>query len=146
MRASLMSRLQLETDLRYAVERGELQNVYQPIVALDTGEIAGFEALMRWHHPVRGIISPEEFIPVAEDTGQIRELGWWNLKEACRQLREWRKQGEFGAGLTISVNLSAKQLQQPNLPAEIGELLREMELPSGSLCLELTFSSGHVED
>src|SRR5439155_1678071 len=81
MRAGVMARLQLETDLRRALERGEFQNFYQPIVALDSGEIAGFEALSRWRNPTRGLLGPNEFIPVAEATGLIREQGWWNLRE-----------------------------------------------------------------
>jgi len=84
MRASVMARLQLETDLRRALERGEFRNFYQPIVALVSGEIAGFEALLRWQHPTRGLLGPIEFIPVAEETGLIRELGWWNLRKACQ--------------------------------------------------------------
>src|SRR5437588_4758635 len=90
MRASVMARLQLETDLRRALERGEFSNFYQPIVSLATGEIVGFEALLRWEHPTRGQLSPQEFISVAEETGFIRELGWWNLREACRQISDWK--------------------------------------------------------
>src|SRR5260370_38639290 len=91
MRGSVMARLQLETDLRHALERGEFRNFYQPIVALASGEIAGFEALLRWQHPTRGLLAPIEFIPVAEETGLIRELGWWNLRNASRRLSEWRR-------------------------------------------------------
>jgi len=76
MRASVMARLQLETDLRHAIDGGEFRNFYQPIVDLVSGEIVGFEALLRWQHPRRGMLGPEEFIPVAEETGLIRELGW----------------------------------------------------------------------
>src|SRR6266566_2280335 len=94
MRASLVARLQVETDLRHALERGEFRNFYQPIVALDSGRIVGFEALLRWQHPTRGLIGPEEFILVAEETGLIRELGWWNLREACRQISEWKAQSD----------------------------------------------------
>src|SRR5437773_9936767 len=90
MRASVMARLQLETDLRGALEREEFRNFYQPIVSLDSGRIVGFEALLRWQHPTRGLLGPEEFILVAEETGLIRELGWWNLREACRQMSDWR--------------------------------------------------------
>jgi diguanylate cyclase (GGDEF)-like protein/PAS domain S-box-containing protein len=141
MRASVMARLQLETDLRHALERGEFRNFYQPIVALVSGEIAGFEALLRWQHPTRGLLGPSEFIPVAEETGIIRELGWWNLREACRQISEWRAGLIAHSNLTISVNLSAKQFLQPNLVEDIRKLLVELALPPEALKLEITEST-----
>lgn len=141
MRASVMARLQLETDLRHALERGEFRNFYQPIVKLVSAEIVGFEALLRWQHPTRGLLGPEEFIPVAEETGLIRELGWWNLREACRQITEWRAAQDAHSHLTISVNLSAKQFLQPNLVADISKLLRELALPPEALKLEITEST-----
>jgi len=141
MRASVMARLQLETDLRHALERGEFCNFYQPIVALVSGEIAGFEALLRWQHPTRGLLGPIEFIPVAEETGLIRELGWWNLREACRQISEWRASLIAHPHLTISVNLSAKQFLQPNLVEDIRKLLGELALPPEALKLEITEST-----
>jgi diguanylate cyclase (GGDEF)-like protein/PAS domain S-box-containing protein len=141
MRASVMARLQLETDLRRALERGEFRNFYQPIVALVSGEIAGFEALLRWQHPTRGLLAPIEFIPVAEETGLIRELGWWNFREACRQITEWRASSLAHRHLTISVNLSAKQFLQPNLVEDIRKLLLELALPPEALKLEITEST-----
>jgi len=141
MRASVMARLQLETDLRRALERGEFRNFYQPIVALVSGEIAGFEALLRWQHPTRGLLGPIEFIPVAEETGLIRELGWWNLREACRQISEWRAGLIAHRHLTISVNLSAKQFLQPNLVEDIKKLLGELALSPEALKLEITEST-----
>jgi diguanylate cyclase (GGDEF)-like protein/PAS domain S-box-containing protein len=141
MRASVMARLQLETDLRHALERGEFRNYYQPIVALVSGEIAGFEALLRWQHPTRGLLGPSEFIPVAEETGLIRELGWWNLREACRQISEWRASLIAHPHLTISVNLSAKQFLQPNLVEDIRKLIAELALPPEALKLEITEST-----
>ena len=141
MRASVMARLQLETDLRRALERGEFRNFYQPIVALVSGEIAGFEALLRWQHPTRGLLGPIEFIPVAEETGLIRELGWWNLREACRQISEWRAGLIAHRHLTISVNLSAKQFLQPNLVGDIKKLLAELALAPEALKLEITEST-----
>ena len=141
MRASVMARLQLETDLRHALERGEFLNFYQPIVALSSGEIAGFEALLRWQHPTRGLLSPDEFIPVAEETGLIRELGWWNLREACRQISEWKSVLATHPHLTVSVNLSAKQFLQPNLVEDIRKLLVELALPPETLKLEITEST-----
>jgi diguanylate cyclase (GGDEF)-like protein/PAS domain S-box-containing protein len=141
MRASVMARLQLEMDLRRALERGEFQNVYQPIVSLAVGKIVGFEALLRWQHPTRGYLGPEEFISVAEETGLIRELGWWNLREACRQMSEWRASYAAYSHLTMSVNLSPKQFLQPNLVEDVGSLLRELNLPPQTLRLELTEST-----
>src|SRR6202048_2309042 len=141
MRARVMARLQLETDLRHALERGEFRNFYQPIVALASGEIAGFEALLRWQHPTRGLLAPIEFIPVAEETGLIRELGWWNLREACRQISVWRTSFFAHPPLTISVNLSAKQFLQPNLVEDIRKLLSELEVPPEALKLEITEST-----
>jgi len=141
MRASVMARLQLETDLRHALEREEFRNFYQPIVNLASGDIVGFEALLRWEHPKRGLLGPDEFIPVAEETGLIRELGWWNLREACRQISEWRANLAEHPDLTISVNLSAKQFLQANLVDDIGKLLRELALPAEALKLEITEST-----
>ena len=141
MRATITSRLQLETDLRHALHRQEFRNVYQPIVLLATGQVAGFEALLRWQHPERGLLGPAEFIPVAEETGLIRELGWWNLREACRQICEWKIRLNGFSALIMSVNLSVKQFQQPNLVGDIRALLQELSLPAETLQLELTESS-----
>ena len=141
MRASVMARLQLETDLRRALERGEFRNFYQPIVALASGQIAGLEALLRWQHPTRGLLGPSEFIPVAEETGLIRELGWWNLREACRQISEWRAASVANRHLTVSVNLSAKQFLQPKLVEDIRKLLGELQLAPEALKLEITEST-----
>jgi len=141
MRASVVARLQLETDLRRALEHGEFHNVYQPIVFLAAGQIVGFEALLRWQHPTRGLLGPEEFITVAEETGLIRDLGWWNLREACRQMAEWRADYDAYSQLTMSVNLSSKQFLQANLVEDIGSLLRELDLPPQALKLELTEST-----
>jgi diguanylate cyclase (GGDEF)-like protein/PAS domain S-box-containing protein len=141
MRASVMARLQLETDLRDAIERDELRNYYQPIVSLETGHITGFEALLRWQHPIRGLLPPSEFIPVAEETGMIRELGWWNLRQACRQIAAWNGGRNGDAPLTMSVNLSVKQFLQPNLVVEIGKLLFETGIPPEILKLEITESA-----
>ena len=141
MRARVMARLQLETDLRGALERQEFRNFYQPIVSLDSGQIVGVEALLRWQHPKRGLLGPEEFILVAEETGLIRELGWWNLREACRQIRIWRAGPDSGHNLVISVNLSAKQFLQRNLVADIQKMLHELELSPNALKLEITESA-----
>jgi diguanylate cyclase (GGDEF)-like protein/PAS domain S-box-containing protein len=141
MRASVMARLELETDLRRAIDRGEFRNFYQPIVSLETGEITGFEALMRWEHPKRGLLGPKEFIAVAEDTGLIRELGWWSLREACWKISQWKAHLSPGRDLVVSVNLSIKQFMQPNLVENIGALLQELKLSPQCLKLEITEST-----
>jgi diguanylate cyclase (GGDEF)-like protein/PAS domain S-box-containing protein len=141
MRASVMARLELETDLRHAVERGELRNYYQPIIALQTGEIMGFESLMRWEHPTRGMLSPEKFISLAEDTGLIRELGWWSLTEACRRLKGWKTNLPPNRELFMSVNLSVKQFVQPKLVENIAAMLKELDLDPSNLKLEITESA-----
>jgi diguanylate cyclase (GGDEF)-like protein/PAS domain S-box-containing protein len=141
MRASVMARLQLEMDLHRAIERQEFSNFYQPIISLASGEIVGFESLLRWNHPSRGQLAPEVFIAVAEETGLIRELGWWNLRESCRQMSEWRANYAAYSELTISVNLSARQFLQPNLIKDIQDVLIEFSLPAEALRLELTEST-----
>jgi diguanylate cyclase (GGDEF)-like protein/PAS domain S-box-containing protein len=141
MRASVTARLELETDLRRALERKEFRNVYQPIVSLASGQIAGFEALLRWQHPTRGLLEPKEFISVAEESGLIRELGWWNLREACQQISKWKAHSDAYSDLIISVNLSVKQFLQPNLVEDIRKLLEELVLPPESLKLEITEST-----
>ncbi|MCS6791082.1 MAG: EAL domain-containing protein [Oscillatoriaceae bacterium SKW80] len=113
---------------------------YQPIVALDTGRIAGFEALVRWIHPERGLISPSEFIPVAEESGLIVPLGNWVLLEACRQLRQWQEKFPAARELTISVNLSGKQLSQPDLLSQIDSILQQTGIDAYCLKLEITES------
>lgn len=132
--------LQLETDLRRGLERQEFQLYYQPIVSLKTSEITGFEALIRWQHPQRGLVSPAEFIPVAEETGLIVPIGWWVLREACHQLSIWKRQFPEYASLVMSINLSAKQFTQHNLVEEISQILRETNVAADSLKLEITES------
>jgi len=144
MRTRVVARLQLEMDLRAALERLEFRNVYQPIVQLDTGRIVGFEALLRWQHPTRGLLQPLEFIPSAEETGMIRELGMWNLREACIQVSLWNRERN-GAPLTMSVNLSVIQFLQSDLAGAIEGLLRELRLPAEWLALEITESSVMAE-
>jgi diguanylate cyclase (GGDEF)-like protein/PAS domain S-box-containing protein len=145
MRASVVARLQVETDLRHVLERGEFRNYYQPIVALESGRIVGFEALLRWQHPTRGLIGPDQFIIVAEETGLIRELGWWNLREACRQLSEWKKHSDNYLNFTMNVNLSAKQFLQPNLVEEIRRLINDLEFAPETLKLEITESTVMID-
>jgi len=135
-----VERLQLETDLRMAVKRREFLVHYQPFVCLTSGKIIGFEALVRWQHPLRGLISPVKFIPVAEETGAIVPLGEWVLEEACRQLRLWEGMFDFDRPLIMSVNLSGKQFAQPDLVDRIQAILRATGLSAESLKLEITES------
>ena len=139
MRADAVARLQLETDLRHGLERDELRVVYQPIVNLQTSEIVGFEALVRWQHPTRGFISPAAFIPLAEDTGLIVPLGEFVLLEACRKAARWRSDPR-GAALRVSVNLSSRQWSQGDLVATVKKALEESNLDASALHLEITES------
>ena len=129
---------QIETDLSRAVERAELFLEYQPIVELETGRIAGFEALLRWRHPTLGMISPPDFITVAEATGAIVPIGEWVLEESCRQTREWQRSCPQNPPLYISVNLSVKQFTQPHLVEQVAIALHNAGLDPASLKLEIT--------
>jgi diguanylate cyclase (GGDEF)-like protein len=140
MRDQLMNRLQLETDLRRAIDRQEFQVYYQPFISLATGEIAGFEALLRWHHPQRGFVYPVEFIPVAEDTDLIIPIGQWVIREACSQLRIWQDFFPSNPPLLVSVNLSSKQFAQVDLVEQIEQTLVKMSIDGHSLKLEITES------
>jgi diguanylate cyclase (GGDEF)-like protein/PAS domain S-box-containing protein len=139
MHAQAMGLLQIENDLRKAVERGELRLYYQPFLSLRTGAIAGFEALVRWQHPQRGLVSPADFIRVAEETGLILPLGAWVLSEACRQLRAWDSRLP-DEKLVMSVNLSGKQFSQPDLGHEVGRVLQDTGVAPRRLKLEITES------
>jgi diguanylate cyclase (GGDEF)-like protein len=130
--------LEIENDLRRAVARQEFIVYYQPIVSLLTGKIAGFEALVRWQHPIRGLILPAEFIPVAEETGLINSINTWVLQSACQQLRLWQHHPAISDTLTMSVNLSARLFSQPNLMAQIDEILYETQVNPENLELEIT--------
>ena len=132
--------LHLESDLRLAFERQEFCLYYQPIISLVTGKLASFEALVRWRHPQRGLISPAKFIPVAEDTGLIVLLGEWILREACRQMRAWQTQFPTLAPLKMSVNLAVQQIKEPKLLNQIDRILAETNLDGSYLKLEITES------
>ncbi len=140
MRDRALQRLQLETDLRRAIEREEFEVYYQPITSLEMGNLAGFEALARWRHPTKGLISPAEFIPIAEETGAIVPLGAWLLEESCRQLRSWQLKYSYNPSLKVSVNLSGKQLREPQLIDQIDRILAVTNLEGKYLKLEITES------
>jgi diguanylate cyclase (GGDEF)-like protein/PAS domain S-box-containing protein len=140
MHGELMSRLKMETDLRRACERDELFVDYQPIVSLENQTLIGFEALVRWRHPEFGMVPPKDFIPVAEETGQILTIGQRVLESACRQARDWQTTYPAAPPLFVSVNLSVKQFNQPGLVENIASLLQEFQLPPRCLKLEITES------
>lgn len=141
MHSQAMTVLQLETDLRYAVERQEFELHYQPIVKLKNNQLSGFEALIRWRHPQRGLVPPGEFIPIAEETGLVNPIGWWVLQEACQQMQSWQEQFSLQSALTISVNLSGKQLAQPDAVTQIQQILQATRVNPAILKLEITESS-----
>ncbi len=132
-------RMALESALRRAVEAGELHLVYQPRVASDTLDLRGVECLLRWEHPQLGAVGPEEFVPIAEETGLIDQLGDWVLDEACRQLASWR--ARFDDDFFVSVNIAARQLRQPNFAARINAALEKTRLPAHALEIEITETS-----
>jgi diguanylate cyclase (GGDEF)-like protein len=140
MHARAVSRLQLESDLRRAVEQKEFSVFYQPIVCLQTGRLSGFEALVRWNHPRRGLVSPGDFIPVAEETGLIVPIGQWVLNEACNHIRECQSYSPSHRSLSLSVNLSARQVAQPDLLEQIKQALATSKLNPHCLKLEITES------
>ena len=141
MYESAVALLKLETDLRRAVEREEFMVHYQPIVAVDDGRILGFEALVRWRHPERGLVLPDQFIPAAEETGLVVPIGWWVLRTACRQTHEWQQMFPLDPPLSISVNISGKLFLAPNMSGRLLAILEESRLPPESLRLEITESA-----
>jgi EAL domain-containing protein (putative c-di-GMP-specific phosphodiesterase class I)/GGDEF domain-containing protein len=130
--------LRLEHDLLGALDRGEFALAYQPIVSMASQQIVGFEALLRWHHPIAGLIAPADFVPTAERTGFIVPLGAWVLRQACEQVKAWRAMSPATTDVWMSVNLSGVQVKHPSLVDEIGSLLRECQLDPRALVLELT--------
>jgi diguanylate cyclase (GGDEF)-like protein/PAS domain S-box-containing protein len=141
MRANTIAKLQLDTEFRRAIERREFENHYQAIVSLDTGKILGFETLVRWRHATRGLVSPKEFIPIAEETGLIVPLGQWVLETACQQMRFWQSRFQEDPPLLLSVNLSARHFLQPDLVQQSRKALYQSQLSPGSLIFEVTESA-----
>jgi diguanylate cyclase (GGDEF)-like protein/PAS domain S-box-containing protein len=141
MHTRAVTRLAIETDLRRAIDSDQLELHYQPIMWLEGNQIVGAEALVRWRRPDGTLVPPGEFIPVAEETGLIRPIGRWVLHEACRQLARWRSDLPQAAGLAMSVNISARQLQDASIVEDVESALHETGLDPGSLILELTESA-----
>ena len=141
LRAKAMARMELEADLQRALEAGEFALHYQPKVSLADRRITGFEALIRWQHPSRGLLYPVEFISIAEDTGLIIPLGKWILREACRQMAEWHRSVPRRPALSVSVNISFKQLAESGLAEDIERILAETGLSPSGLRVEMTESS-----
>jgi len=140
MRARARRRLALHSSMYRAVERGEFRVFYQPNVSLDTGELEGVEALVRWEHPARGLLEPKEFIGLAEETGLIVPIGTYVLREACRQAERWRTAGPGGRPLNMSINLSARQFARPKLAGLVADILAETGADPASIHLEITES------
>ncbi len=138
MHTAIVERLELEVDLKRALEREELAVVYQPIFSLVDGTVTGVEALVRWHHPTRGVVMPESFVPLAEESGLIGELGRWVLSKACHQGALWRAKYPGHPGFAIGVNISGVQLREPGLLHEVADALATSQLDATGLTLEIT--------
>lgn len=141
MHTRAVTLLQLETDLRSAIERDELCMFYQPIIDLETMKLFGFESLIRWNHPTRGLVPPNEFIPLSEDTGLIIPMTLWILRTSCAQMVEWQRRNPANENLVVSVNLSGKHFAQKDLVEQISTILKETEIKPSCLKLELTESA-----
>jgi EAL domain-containing protein (putative c-di-GMP-specific phosphodiesterase class I) len=140
MLAAAKERLRTESDLRRAIERQEFLLHYQPIVMLSNQQLCGLEALVRWQHPVRGLVAPDGFIAIAEETGLIVPIGLWVLREACGQMRAWDREFAECSTLVMNVNLSARQCLHPTLVADVARVLAETGLEPHRLKLEITES------
>jgi len=140
MRASAMRRLEVERELRHALDRDELALHYQPVVSLRSGEISGLEALVRWQHPERGLLDPGEFVPIAEDSGLIEPIGRWVQERACRQILDWHEQRPDERPFDVAVNLSARQVAHRDLPATVAEIIARTGIDPIHLRLEITES------
>jgi diguanylate cyclase (GGDEF)-like protein/PAS domain S-box-containing protein len=140
LRSMAMARLEMETQLRHSLEHSEFTLYYQPIISIKDNRIVGFESLLRWLHPSMGSVAPDDFVPVAEETGLIVPIGEWVLRESCRQMRAWQEKFPALRPLTINVNMSARQFTQPDLPEAIHKILQETGLDISCLRLEITES------
>jgi EAL domain-containing protein (putative c-di-GMP-specific phosphodiesterase class I) len=138
MHTAIVDRLELEVDLKRALEREEMALAYQPIFHLRSGAVVGVEALVRWQHPTRGLVLPESFVPLAEESGMISELGRWVLRTACHQGALWRAKYPGHPGLRIEINLSGAQLSESGLVGDVAEALAASQLDPSGLTLEIT--------
>jgi predicted signal transduction protein with EAL and GGDEF domain len=140
MHRRALAQLRLEEELRQAVDRNEFRVVYQPVIVLASGAVRGVEALVRWNHPERGVLAPGEFMEVAEQTGLIRDIGWFVMREACRQTRQWLVHLESGttADFHVSVNVATRQFLESDFVARLDRLLEDVGLDPSRLHLELT--------
>ncbi len=140
MHEQAVAQLQMENDLRRALENDEFELYYQPIVSLSSGAITGFESLIRWHHPLKGMVSPLDFIPIAEETGLIIPLGEWISRQACRQLKNWQRRFPSLSDLTMNINISAQQFWQQDFVTRLRDLLETESLDPACIGLEITES------
>jgi EAL domain-containing protein (putative c-di-GMP-specific phosphodiesterase class I) len=145
MQTTMLQRSETAAELRGAVERGELFLEYQPLVDLHSRSAHGVEALVRWQHPGRGVVAPADFIPVAEETGLIVEIGLWVFETACRQLAVWRRDTSWGEDISLSINLSPRQLREPRLDESLQRILAVTRIPATQITLEVT-ETAVVED
>ena len=141
IQTAAMRRFQLERELRDALKKGEFCLFYQPIICLKTGELSGFEALIRWKHPLHGLISPGEFIPIAEETGLIKVLDLWVLEAACKQMSQWQKEILFNQTLSMSINFSPIELMQLNIVETVDKIIGQYSFEWWNLKLEITENS-----
>src|SRR5439155_18787021 len=137
-RLRVAERLQIENELRTALERRELRLHYQPVVGLSSGTVIGAEALIRWEHPRHGLMSPKEFLPVAEEAGLIVAIGRWVLEQACRQAAEWQAASPDAPPPSVAVNVAAAQLRDPSFPESVARIIDGVGLQAGALSLEPT--------
>ena len=140
MQARAQERLEVETELRQALERAEFVLYYQPEVSLHNGSMVGFEALLRWQHPERGLLKPSAFVPIAEETDLITPIGRWVLEEACQQAKRWQEEHPLASPMTMEVNLSSKQLRRQGLVRTVEEALARADLEAHTLALDITES------
>jgi diguanylate cyclase (GGDEF)-like protein len=140
LRTRAISRLELENDMRHALENHEFQLYYQPIIALQSNRVLGFEALIRWNHPLRGMLPPAEFIPISEESGLIIPIGAWVLQEACTQIRRWKQTHPSLQSIFVNVNVSGMQIVQPNFGEQVAQVLQSSGLSPSDLKLEITES------